>query len=326
MKIFIKAINRKKVIKPGSKGGKYWIDRSGNIRYDVKGRPRPKAVDMASEMFMDNIRYFAGMARNIGTKFGIMLEFVDSQPVGDFADILAEGRLAAIKAYSDYFDHKYKNVDLLMVMKKRAAAAMYGAAERLKWQFNMSGNDRRHLSLINQYRDRYFDQNEHYPSIDEIAENVALKNVNTGEEYSHEKKIGIIEGVGLPMSGTVKDVEDLPSEPEAERTEFPRAEIINSIDMLHKKGKITDVGYKIIQMYLGAGKYKEMGLQEIGNKLKMSRQLINYHFQSNAKVLKPYMEKYRARLEKSISTDRIREFIREVLEIKNPPQSSKVRD
>jgi len=312
MRLLIKAIDRR-VKSPGSRGGRYWIDRKGNVRYDIKGVTRPKAVDMASTMFMDNIRYYVGMAKNVANKFNIGVDYIDGQPVNDFADILAAARIGAIKGYIDYFKTGYKNIDLKRCMRKRAVSAMYNTASKLYYLMGLSYFDSLRLTKINKYRDNYFAKNGVYPTIENIAKNVSMIKYQADKEYDLKTKMEIVDRLrSVPrrddsVTGEGENIVEDPSIPSKEN-------MMGAIKKLRDGGKITEVGYKIIQMYLGVGNAKPRTWVEIGSALNKDRRNIDYHFKIAAKTLKPHFEKYRHLLEKSIEADRVLEFIRIVLE------------
>ena len=314
MRLLIKAIDRR-VKRPGIKGGKYWIDRKGNVRYDIKGVVRPKSVDMASEMFMNNIKYYVGMAKNVANKFNIGVEYIDSQPVNDFADILAAGRIGAIKGYIDYFKAGYKNIDLKMCMRKRAVSAMYNTAYKLKNLVPLSYHDSLRLSVINKYKERYYAKNGMYPTAENIAKNISMIKYKAGKEYDLKTKKKIIERLcGVPLR------DDIMADPIGERIkeDSMTGDMMGTVKKLRDGGKIKDVDYKIIQMYLGIGKYKmPLTLDEISNKLGKDRRYTSNRFVSIKQVLKPHFEKYRHLLEKSTEAERTLEFIREVLNFKH---------
>jgi len=325
MKLFIKAIDRR-VKSPGSRGGRYWIDKKGNVRYDIKGAARPKAVDMASTMFADNIRYYVGMAKNVANKYNINVDYIDGQPVNDFADILAAGRIGAIKGYIDYFKTGYKNIDLKTCMRKRAVSAMYNTASKLHSLMGLSYFDSLRLSKINKYKDKYFAKNGVYPTIENIAKNVSMRKYQSDKEYDLKTKMEIVDRLQVLPIRDDSAIDDSVTpfvignkgENIVEDSSIPSKEnMMGAIKKLRDSGKITEVGYKIIQMYLGVGNAKPRTWTEIGKALNKDRRNIDYHFKIAAKTLKPYFEKYRHLLEKSIEADRVLEFIREVLNFKH---------
>jgi DNA-directed RNA polymerase specialized sigma subunit len=269
-------------------------------------------------MFNDNIRYYGAMARNIGARFGIKPEFYDTQPTGAYAELLTAGRQAALVAYLDYFKNKPKNIDLKKLMAKRAASAMYHSANNIKSLINPSKIGIRHISKINQYRDKYFNKHGHFPNINEIADNVQLLDYNTGKDYKPEKKIKLIDDIlkhAQPMS-MLSDTENLVSEDNTEDviTQLPTAEqLMTDIRKIYGKRLINAIEYKIIKLYLGHESEHPMNLSEIGRSLKLDRRSVSVSFNHILKVLKPQFEKYRDLLEKSMD-DRVREFIRLVLD------------
>lgn len=319
MLILIKAYNRKKVIHPGIKGGKYWIDKQGNVRYGIKGVFNPDSMKKGIELFLKNIKYYTGMAHNIAIKAGINPDYYEGQPVGDLADILAAGRLAAIKAYDNYQQNKPKSIDLGQMMRKRIPGAMWSMAIKLKSPVNRSYHDNRNLKIINEFKNKYFARYGYHPDNNTILENIRDKvTLPRNKDITDKKLNGLITRLESNIAVN-RGIEDLIAESENREITLPNLEqLMKPIVLLKNVGKITDIGYKIIEMYLGIGKYKKpRGWKEIGDKLNLNQKTIYWHFRKNADVIKPYLEKYRALLEKSITENRIREFIKEILEIKN---------
>lgn len=320
-RFLIKAV-KKKIMKPGSRGGKYWIDRKGNIRYDIKGMKRPRAIDMATKMFEDNIRYFIGMAKNVAGRAYIPVTFDEGQPVGDFADLIASGRYGALKGYLEYFKKKPKNIDLMGVMKRRASLQMKTVALKLSNIVRLTDSDRRYHKMISGYIDDYYKKTGDFPTDENIADNVELYRYKKGGKViltDKENKLEIVRRLKnytvnrMPLSQIelrsdyrIKEELNLPS----------MEKFMKKIRDLNKRGKITDIGYKIIQMRFGLGKRKkEMRMSEIGKILGLDRRTIYGHFRKNAEVLKPYFEKYRGLLEKSLLTDKLTLFLKEIFEI-----------
>lgn len=319
-------------MRPGIRGGKYWIDRKGNIRYDIKGNINPKGIDMAIEMFNAHIPYFTVIAKNVANKFGINISYLEGQPINDFADIFAAGRLAAIKAYDDYFKSSPQNINLKKFMFKRVAMAMKAMAAKLKSQFNISYHYSRYLKPINEYRDKYYAQHGVYPNKEEIADNITIIDMNSGKPCTKQQILDIIERLEshdyLITQAEDVNIDELPTtSEEGNKLELPTIDsLMGDINKLHKQGKISDLGYEIIKMYLGFGKYKEsMNFRQIGEKLKMDRGSVFYQFKKNTEVLKPYFEKYRDLLEKSIGKERIKEFIKLILELNNKKEDNSMQ-
>lgn len=319
-RFLIKAV-KKKIMKPGSRGGKYWIDRKGTIRYDIKGMKRPRVIDMGSRMFEDSIAYFVAMAKIIAGRAYIPVTFDEGQPVGDFADLIASGRYGALKGYLEYFKKRPKNIDLVGIMRRRASLQMTTVALKLSSIVRLTNTDRRHHKTISGYIDDYYKKTGDFPTDEDIADNVKLYRYKKGGKMllNNENKLEIVrrlknytvnrlplEQIELKSDYKIKEELNLPS---IER-------FMKRIRDLNKRGKITDIGYKIIQMRFGLGKWKkEMRMSEIGEILGLDRRTIYGHFKKNAEILKPYFEKYRGLLEKSLLTDRVELFLKEILEI-----------
>lgn len=319
-KFLIKAV-KKKIMKPGSRGGKYWIDRKGTIRYDIKGMKRPRAVDMGLRMFDDSIAYFVAMAKIIAGRAYIPVTFDEGQPVGDFADLIASGRYGALKGYLEYFKKRPKNIDLVGIMRRRASLQMTTVALKLSNIVRLTATDRRHHKTISGYIDDYYKKTGDFPTDEDIADNVKLYRYKKGGKMllNKENKLGIVrrlknytvnrlplEQIELKSDYKIKEELNLPN---IER-------FMKRIRDLNKRGKITDIGYKIIQMRFGLGKWKkEMRMSEIGKILGLDRRTIYGHFKKNAEILKPYFEKYRGLLEKSLLTDKVELFLKEIFEI-----------
>lgn len=312
----------KQVKNPGSRGGRYWIDRKGKVRYDVRGVSRPRGIDMANKMFTDNIRYFVGMAKNIAAKFGIAPEYYDGQPVGSFADILSEGKLAAIRAHEDYFKRGYQKHDLMTVVKKRASGAMNAVAAKLKSSMSLSYHDTRRLREINRYRDKFYAKKGHYPDIEEIVENISIKHPVSGKEYSKDEKIDIVErlkDVSVKHDGLVDVDNDIASKQD-DPLPFSEKEIHETITRLYQRGRITKKTYTILSMFLGTGKYKKAraNFSQIGRELGVTRAAVNNQIKRNADVLKPVLERYMDDLRginKSLAGDELKQRIRVLLEV-----------
>jgi len=316
--IIIKAVNIKN---PGIRGGQYWVDKHGNIQYGEKGMDRLRKVSEAgADYFTDNIRYYVGMAKNIANKLNVGVEYYDGQPIGTFADMLAAGRMACIKTYNDNIKRKINKNELKIIMNKRISGAMWGVGIKLQSQVNLSYYDLRHRRVIDKFKDKYYKIHGNYPDAETIANNIKLKYNKTGEMYDAKKTLEIVNRIETNKANTIEPIDDNVSSSDDIQlnSDIPQIErLMIPIKKLQKQGKIKNVDYQIIQMYLGIGKYKTpQTLDEISKKLGKDRRYASNRISLIKPILKPYFEKYRSLLEKSMTSEdqHILDFIRLILE------------
>lgn len=163
----------------------------------VEGAAGARKVDFMvlrdiNEDIEKNIAYLVYMAKVISTGHGIPIQFHDGQPVGDTADLFAEGRMGMLVGGMEWEGKKEKKVKRIVQMKTRAKLNMLKMAKKLSSQIKRPRDFHIHRRIINDMVDKLTHKSGGYPPMPEdVAENITLMKRTRGrrKELSFKEKL-----------------------------------------------------------------------------------------------------------------------------------------
>lgn len=162
-------------------------------------RANYEQMEAISKTIEANMGYLVYMGKEIANTHGLDVRFSDSQPIGDLADLVAEGKHGMIIGGMESIRSK-KTGDLrIMQMKTRAKQQMRALAKQFMGEVRLPRDVVKHLAIIGSAKEKFGKLNDgEKPTVEALAEMIILyKRTREGGkiELDQDQKIARIEAL-----------------------------------------------------------------------------------------------------------------------------------
>lgn len=161
-------------------------------------RANYKQMEAINQTIESSMSYLVYMGKEIAATYGLPITFLEGQPVGDLADLIAEGKHGMIVGGMESIKSNKTGDMRLMQMKTRAKQQMRGLAKQFMGEVRLPRDVIKHLAIIGGAKEKFIKANDgEKPTNEDLADMVILyKRTEYGKiELDYDQRLARIEAL-----------------------------------------------------------------------------------------------------------------------------------